>query len=214
MNDDDLLTVVREEFSPVRMTIPAGAIMARGSARRRLRRGQIGAAALAVALGAGLGVPALAAGGGTTSPSATSRTVLAAWTVAKQPDGAINVTVRELLDLPALQAKLKEDGARVAVGIGKIILEPSGGIVIGPSSVTPSAGCQVGPTNPAPVPTALTFHNEGKSSVFIVIAPAKIPAGDMVRIAITKGGSWGTPGDPSEPAVFSLLVRDSPHCGF
>lgn len=214
MNDDDLLTVVREEFSPVRMTIPADTIMARGSARRRVRRGQIGAAALAVALGAGLGVPALAAGGGTASPPATSRTVLTAWTVAKQPDGAINVTVRELLDLPALQAKLKEDGARVAVGIGKIILEPSGGIVIGPTSVTPSAGCQVGPTNPAPVPTALTFHDEGESSVFIVIAPTKIPAGDMVRIAITKGGSWGTPGGPGEPAVFALLVRDSPHCGF
>ena len=97
MNDDDLMTAVRAEFAPVRMTVAADTIMARGRGMRRLRRGRIAAGALAVALGAGLGIPAL------TSAGTSNRVTLTAWTVDKQPDGAIKVTIRDLRDLPALQ---------------------------------------------------------------------------------------------------------------
>lgn len=210
MNDDELMTAVRADFAPVRMSVPADEIMARGSAARRLRHGQVAAGALAVALGVGLGVPALTSGGtapGTASGGTASGATLTAWTVARQPDGAINVTIRELQDLPALQAKLTEDGARVAVG------SASTATGAGPTSVRPLAGCQVGPTNPAPLPASAIFHSTQKGYHF-TIQPTKIPAGDMVRIAVTTGGAGGLPGRPALPGIFALLVHDSPRCGF
>ena len=215
-NDDELMTAVRADFAPVRMSVATDAIMARGRAARRLRRGQVAAGALAVALGAGLGIPALTSGGTaseTASGGTASQVTLTAWTVDKQPDGAINVTIRDLQNLSALQAKLVADGAPVAVGIGAITLAPGGGLVTGLNSVTPSAGCQVGPTNPAPIPAAVTVYYTHTGYGF-TIQPAKVPAGDMIRIAITKGGGFMTPGSPAYPAIFALLVRDTPRCAF
>jgi hypothetical protein len=80
-------------------------------------------------------------------------------------------------------------------------------------SVTPPAGCQVGPTNPAPTPAAVIVHST-QTGYYFTIQPAKIPAGDMVRIAITTGSADGSPGSPALPALFALLVHDSPGCGF
>ncbi len=216
MNDDELMTAIRADFAPVRMGVATDTIMARGRAARRLRHGQVAAAALTVALGAGLGIPALTSGGtagDTASGGTASQVTLTAWTVDKQPDGAINVTIRDLRDLPALQAKLTADGARVAVGIGSLTPAPDGGLVAGLKSVTPPAGCQVGPTNPAPVPAAVTVYYT-RTGYGFTIHPAEIPAGDMVRIAVTEGGGIMTPGSPAYPAIFALLVQDSPRCAF
>ena len=177
----------------MRALVPAGALLAAG-----------GAGALAVTMTASVTtapVPAL------TSAAPAGGTELTAWTVARQPDGAINVTIRELQDLPALQAKLTDDGARVAVGSASTATDA------GPTSVTPPAGCQVGPTNPAPLPAAVIFQSTQKGYQF-TIQPTKIPADDMVRIAITTGGAGGLPGSPALPGIFALLVHDSPGCGF
>lgn len=207
ITDDELMTAIRADFAPVRMSVATDKIIARGRAGRRLRRGQVAAGTLVVALGAGLGIPALTSGG------TANRVTLTAWTVDKQPDGVIKVTIRDLRDLPGLQAKLTADGARVAVGIGSLTPAPSSGLVTGSKSVTPPAGCQVGPTNPAPVPAAVTTYTT-RTGYRFTIQPTKIPAGDMVRIAITKGGGYATPGSPTYPAYFALLVHDSPRCGF
>ena len=121
MNDDDLMTAVREEFAPVRMDVAADTIMARGRAARRLRRSRVAAGVLAVGLGAGLGIPALMSG------NATGGATLAAWTVARQTDGSVTVTIREMRNLPALQAKLAADGARLPrSGAGLLPRHPSG----------------------------------------------------------------------------------------
>jgi hypothetical protein len=110
MNDDNVLTAVREGFAPVRMETPATAIMARGTMMRRRRRngGRLTAGAMAAALGAGLGVSAFAHGG--TAQDAA----LAAWTVQQRPDGTVLVTVRKLDDMAALRARLAPYGVSIA----------------------------------------------------------------------------------------------------
>src|SRR6516162_7088679 len=104
MNDDNVLTAVREGFAPVRMQTPAKAIMARGAMmRRRTNSGR-----LAAALGAGLSVSAFGHGG--TAQDAA----LAAWTVQQQSDGTVLVTVRKLDDMAALRARLAPYGVSIA----------------------------------------------------------------------------------------------------
>ena len=62
MDDNELMTAVRERFDPVRMHTPAETITARGRSLRHRRRSALAGGALAVTLGAGLAVPALTAG--------------------------------------------------------------------------------------------------------------------------------------------------------
>src|SRR5215472_2544047 len=115
MNDNDLMSAVRDSFAPVRMQTPATTVMARGGSLRRRRHGQaLAASALAVSLGAGLSASALA----TSNPPAAQPATLAAWTVTPHPDGSIGVTVREPRDLAALQAKLARLGVRVLLDAG------------------------------------------------------------------------------------------------
>ena len=207
MNDDDLMTAVREEFAPVRMDVAADTIMARGRAARRLRRSRVAAGVLAVGLGAGLGIPAL------TSGNAAGGATLAAWTVARQTDGSVTVTIREMRNLPALQAKLAADGARVAIGLGALTTDGDTQIATGPGSVTAPAGCLAPAADQAATPAALAFHDQGQG-YYLVIHPAKIPAGDMVRVGVTEGGGTGVPGSLALPGLFISMVRDSADCGF
>lgn len=109
MNDDNMLTAMRQGFAPVRMETPAKAIMARGTMMRRRRNsGRLTASALAAALGAGLSVSAFTHGGTAQDPA------LAAWTVQQQSDGTVLVTVRKLDDMTALRARLAPYGVSIA----------------------------------------------------------------------------------------------------
>lgn len=124
MNDDEMLTAVRDRFAPVRMNTPAAAIMKRGRALRRRRHGgRLAAGALAVSLGTGLAVPALTDGGAAPPQRAT----LAAWTVQEHPDGTIAVTIRRPENLAALQHKLAALGVLVTFVDGR---------------ATPVSGCE------------------------------------------------------------------------
>ena len=207
MNDNDLMTAVREEFAPVRMGVAADTIMARGRAQRRLRRSRVAAGVLAVGLGAGLGIPALMSG------NATGGATLAAWTVARQTDGSVTVTIREMRNLPALQAKLAADGARVAIGLGAVTTAGGTPIATGTGAVTAPAWCLAPTADQAATPAALAFHDQGQG-YYLVIHPAKIPAGDMVRVGVTEGGGPVVPGSPALPGLFISMVRDSAGCGF
>jgi hypothetical protein len=116
MNDDDLMTAVRDRFAPVLMDIPAAEIIKRGRVLRRRRHGgKLAAGALAVSLGAGLAVPALTAGGAAPPQQAT----LAAWTIQQHPDGTIAVTIRRPENLAALQRKLAALGVLVTFVDGR-----------------------------------------------------------------------------------------------
>lgn len=120
MSDDDVLSFVSDALSGVPVARPPRleAVMAGGRARRRRRR--ISGAALAVAVVAG----GAAAGVVVTTPPAGKPpansvpavgTQLTAWSVARQANGDIFVSVRELADPAGLQRTLRADGVPASV---------------------------------------------------------------------------------------------------
>jgi hypothetical protein len=113
MNDDELITLVREQRNKVQMTTPVEQIISRGRAVRSHRR--IPGIAGAVAVLAGVAVASLALFPSSHQPGHPLRVRLAAWTVTKQ-DGNIYVTVRELRDPAGLQDTLRADGVPASVG--------------------------------------------------------------------------------------------------
>lgn len=169
MNDNDLLTEVRDSFTGVRSATPVERIVSRSRAVRARRR--IPAIAVAGTLAAAAAVAL-----GVTTAQPTSHVYngpegqLAAWTVAKQADGSIRVTLHELRDPAGLQRTLRTDGVPVSVTFTgqqnpacqpypgpdsqdeRRLLLPSvaggdrGGpdvLVIHPSALPPGAGLQV-----------------------------------------------------------------------
>lgn len=113
MNDNELVTAVRESFTGIHTTTPVEQIVSRGRAVRARRRIPALAGALAVVAGAALAVTSLLPGPHQASPQPTAQ--LAAWTVTRQADGAIRVTIRELINPAGLQSKLRADGVPASV---------------------------------------------------------------------------------------------------
>jgi hypothetical protein len=109
MNDDELITAVRDSFADVHSATPVDQIMARSRAVRARQRIPRMAGALAVVAIAVLTMTALIPA----SHPATAR--LAAWTVARQGDGSIRVTIRQLRDPAGLQRTLRADGVPASV---------------------------------------------------------------------------------------------------
>ncbi len=112
MNDSELITALREQRGKVPMNTPVEQIISRGRAVRARRRipcmaGALGAAA-AVAFAVSAALPA-------GHPASEPHAQLAAWTVAKQADGSIQVTIRELRDPAGLQRTLRADGVPASV---------------------------------------------------------------------------------------------------
>jgi len=108
MNDEELMTMVKDSFAEVRADTPLTAIERRGRAvRARRRRGLAGAAAAAAAV---LVVVLTQQPGTGTRPSPAPGTRLAAWTVTEKPPGIIEIKIRELKDPAGLQRELRSDG--------------------------------------------------------------------------------------------------------
>jgi hypothetical protein len=113
MNDNHLATAVKESVTGVHMNTSAEQIVSRSRVIRTRRRIPVAAGALAVAAGGGLAVSALAPAGHQAGSPASAQ--LTAWTVAKQSDGNVRVTIRELRDPAGLQSKLRADGVPASV---------------------------------------------------------------------------------------------------
>jgi hypothetical protein len=118
MNDDELMTdelmtTVRESFTAVRSDTPVERIVSRSRAVRARRRVPGVAGVAAVATAAAVAVATLVPGGHQAGSPAGAQ--LAAWTVVKQADGSITVTIRELRDPAALQSRLRADGVPASV---------------------------------------------------------------------------------------------------
>ena len=107
----EVITVVREPFAGVRMTIPAGAVIARGRSIRRHRRQGLAAAGAAAAAAVALVMFAVLPGQGTRSAAVR----LAAWTVTTEPSGIVAVTIRDLRDPAGLQRALQAHGVPAIV---------------------------------------------------------------------------------------------------
>jgi hypothetical protein len=132
MTDEELITAVRDQRNRIHMTTPVEQVISRGRAVRARRR--IPGVAAALAVTAAVAVLAVTRSAPAShQPIPQPGTQLAAWTVVKQADGIVRVTIREFTDPAGLQGKLRADGI--------------------PASVTfigqQNPGCQLYPSSPA-----------------------------------------------------------------
>jgi hypothetical protein len=185
MNDNEILTPVRDSFSGVRMRTPLERTVRRGRVLRARRRG-FRAAAVAGAAGLAAVTAVTAANLGAPRPVA-----LDAWTVTVGPDHIVTVTVRQLSNAAGLQQTLRADGipARVAFQRGM------------PSDSPPlPAGCRnVAMSDEANadlqgkilgMPAAMPFGQ----GIALTMYPRAIPHGIGIYLAIQSGSSsqgWG-----------------------
>jgi hypothetical protein len=171
MNDNELITAVRESVTQVHATTPVEHILSRGRAVRARRRIPGLAAALAAAAGAAIALTALPA---SHPASHAPRVQLAAWTVVKQPGGVIHVTIRELRDPAGLQAALRADGVPASVSFGNgqqtaCRPYPGGGFM---TSANPALINSVFPPGPP--------------SAAVSIRPSALPSGTGVLLAFLQ----------------------------
>ncbi len=186
MNDNDLMTAVRDCFAPVRMNAPADVIIERGRClrdrRQRRQRGRLAVGALAVALsaglGAGLGISAASVG----SSGAAHDATLTAWVVQKHPDGSISVTIRALRDLPALERKLAADGARVTISYDTLLTLPRA--CLAPDFQTVS-GMRI-----FQLPGEVSFRtaDPARNGLYFTLYPARVPRHEVLRITVFRDG--------------------------
>jgi hypothetical protein len=114
MTDEEVITAVRDQRNRVHMTTPVEQVISRGRAVRARRRIPAVAGALAVAAAvAVLAVTHLAPA--SHQPSPQRGVQLAAWTVVRQADGTVRVTIREFTDPAGLQSKLRADSIPASV---------------------------------------------------------------------------------------------------
>ena len=184
MNDDELMTTVRESFTAVRSGTPVEQIVSRGRAVRGRRRIPGAAAVLAVAAGVAVAVTTLVPGG--SHPAGhQARAQLAAWTVVKQADGSVAVTIRELHDPAALQSRLRADGVPASVIAGG---QPN------PCQLYSRGGG-------TPLLTRIITAKRGTNDSVFFVHPAAIPPGAGVQFTASfrsqhGHGEWGITIDP------------------
>lgn len=184
MNDNELIAVVREQRNKVQMTTPVEQIINRGYAVRARRRIPGLAGVLAVVAAAAFAVIALLPA---SHPASHQPGVqLAAWTVVKQADGTVSVTIRELRDPAGLQSRLRADGVPASVNF----------------SGQRNLSCQRYTAGIALINRVFTVQSAGGFPV-MVIHPSALPSGAGVEI-----------NPPAQPAIRVAigLVYASPQC--
>lgn len=192
MNDNEVATVVRESVTGVHAATPVNQIVSRGRVVRARRRIPGVAGVMAVAAGGALAVTMLAT---PSHPASQPAAQLAAWTVGKQSNGDIYVTISQLRDPAGLQAMLRADSLPVNVSF------------TGPPL---SASCQPYPASKDLLRSVADFHPGGRSTV-LVIHPAALPGG--VGISIFDRPGLQPP--PQAKDLFPLhvgLVQTSQQC--
>jgi hypothetical protein len=203
MNDDDILSLVRDrmarardDLGAVRMEEPVSAVFRRARSRRlrhRLYGAAAGTGALAVALAVGAG--AAGAGGGTAtgvaggSPSAgaaagAGHADLDAWSVSTAADGTVVLTVRQLADKAELEKAL------AAAGIPAVVI--FGGTCGGAGDASAGAiGKVLGTRDVSGAGGDEATASRGGG---VTLNPAAVPSGDDVSIGISYGPSGKEPG--------------------
>jgi hypothetical protein len=228
MNDDELITAVRDSFTGVRSATPAERIISRSRAVRAQRRipvvtaATVGAAA-AVAVAVTLPASHAAASHPAASrPASSPGAQLAAWTVTRHADGTIQIRFfGELRDPAALQATLRADGVPASVtyiGQQNPACQPfpdSGGP---PPSQFRSLGKPfLGPLSKV-VPPFVNKNLKNQQDAVMVINPSALPPGAGLQIAVMRGippgpaGPWPYQKGSGHPVTEVGLVKTSPQC--
>jgi len=211
VNDNELTTMVHESVADIHSATPVAQIISRGRAVRARRRIPAVAGALAVAAGTALAVtmllpfghpapmssdhPGLLPSGHPGSHPASVR--LAAWTVTKQANGDIDVTINQLKNPAGLQSTLRADGLPADVTFS------------GPGL---SVSCQPYATS-RDMLSAVAHYNTSDGSGVLVINPSALPSGTGVGIFDEPGAggpvpspSPGTPTHGQVPDIVAIPV--------
>lgn len=224
MNDDELITVLREQRGKVSMTTPAEQIISRGRAVRARRRVPQVAAAVGTATAAAIAVTAALPASHAavrashptqpaSHPASGSAAQLAAWTVTRQSDGSIEVTLRQAADPAGLQRTLRADGVPVSVtfiGQQNPACQPysSGGAAKWAFGGKKGGGILGGPD-------PLDAY---KSQGVLIIRPSALPSGAGLQVAVMQGippnpsGPWPYAKGSGHPVLEVFLVKASPQC--
>jgi hypothetical protein len=199
MNDNELTSMVRESVTGIRSSTPVDQIISRGHAVRTRRRVPAAAGALVVAGGAALGVTALAphghpvAAGQAGSRPAVVR--LAAWTVVRQADGDIDITIRQLQHPAQLQATLRADGLPVDVSFSG---HPGSAVCRPYTNTTPELDMSIY--------RSLNRTVTSNGSYLFTIHPSQLPSGAGLSITVENIK------DLPRPVVALSLVHASQQC--
>ena len=227
MNDLDVKAIVRDSVAGVQMEVPAQVVLARGQAIKARHRSLLAGVAAVVAAAAAAGGLAVAAPGRTpaqangqtgarpaaskparsqpaasraasTQPQASKPATLTAWTVTHS-GRSLRVTIRQLADLPGLQATLRADGARVVVT----------GSLDWPSACTQwrNGNYRMGDVVRMQNVTGLPSRDGSEFS----INPARIPAGALLFIGQSPVGKPSGVTGPPGPMATGYLT-DTPAC--
>jgi hypothetical protein len=191
MNDSETVDVVRDSLATakdslegVHVNTPLDAIVRNGRARRRRHRLTGLTGAMAVTAGVALAVTAVASSGHPASQSGRPASHplvarLAAWTVAKQANGDIEIMIRELSDPSGLQSTLRADGVPANVS----------------SSTQFDPSCQRYPMTQALFTSVYQAQKAVSSgNTVLVINPSALPNGAGVQIGTSVDGSAGDRG--------------------
>jgi hypothetical protein len=212
MNDDATitalrgsLTAARDSLTDVHLGTPVDTIVRRGRAHRQRRA--LGGLTAVTAVAGGIVVAAATLGSG--AGPATAK--LDAWTVTKQTDGIVKVTIQDVRDAGGLQETLRADGIPVTVNFPGHDFEPS---TAGPPL---PASCQAVTMSDAqnahlqerilPMPK---LGGLKPTDAVILIKPAAIPPGIGLSIE-----AWAAPAGTLNALTASVdtnLVQASPAC--
>ncbi len=167
--EDQLFTDLMREYGPALQRIERPAAARRRIVSRPAWLAAGAAAVLAVAAAAALAVTTLGSSGRAAGHQAAVR--LTAWTVTKQADGTIDVTVREWRDPAGLQATLRADGLPVSV------------------TPPPNPSCRPYRASPGLLGTIARFQTPAQrrdSHIVLVIHPSALPGGAGLSISIAQ----------------------------
>jgi hypothetical protein len=187
MNDNELIALVRDQRGKVEMTTSVDLIISRGRAVRARRRVPAVAGALAVAAGAAVAATALVPSSHQGN-SQSGTTQLAAWTVSRQADGEVDVTIRELRDPTGLAAALHTDGVPAYVAFADPV----------------PAQCKEYPASQSRLRAIYQFRQRDGNAA-LVIHPAAIPAG--AGLFLFDVPARAIPGGPSLPVIGDRAVH-------
>ena len=212
MNDDELITVLREQRGKVVMTTPVEQIISRGRSVRARHRvpgvaagvGAAAAAAVAVGVAFPAGHPAVRPPSASESASPPS-VRLEAWTVTRQAGGSIKVTFRQATDPAGLQQTLRADGVPVSV-----TFTGEQNAACQPYHVTASQAFWPYGSRPGPLDGSGFINHPERAYTTpyaFVIDPSALPSGVGLQIWTS-----GTPGAADNFQLHVTLVKTSPQC--
>jgi hypothetical protein len=199
-----------EEMRPI---VPASEIFARAS-RRRVRRlvsGTAGVLALAAAAAVAVSVALVPA---SHQPSQPALAQLAAWTVSRQADGTVLVTIREFRDRAGLQRKLRADGIPASV----IFIE-AGHVPANPDRIRGNPcrqfngdGNAVGDRLLLRVAHLVDPRAADPFGGGVVIHPSALPRLVGLQLYIIRNLGYPSPQHEGGVAFFEDLVQATPAC--